>query len=279
MFGNCQAQALRWLLRQSESFTSQYSELPIAASYEMDAHQCKAFCDEVLPNLDLLIVQPHNATISPFHDHQYIRQICARNQVQVIAIPQVYFSAYNPWERNLDGLSEMPYDDEIRYMDTYLVSAVLREVPLAQFLDHARRLTDRKKAFFERELQVCFSYLSDVEQTRACNVFVSEFIRSSFRSQRVMHSINHPCANLMSLIATAILNELGIYDLINDVDLFGDFDSIIYPAVAEATRLEMSSSDEFISHRYIKYEDFFSKLDQATYKRIEAILQPHIWIE
>ena len=279
LFGNCQTHALKWLLQQSDEFKANYEEIPAIESYLMSPEVAESFCREIIPQADLIIAQPHSDRMSRWHQHEEIRSICDQHGVRSIFIPQVYFSAYNPWERGVPGISDKSEDVQLAYLDCFMLSHILDGASFETFLIETARSTGRRTNYMDQILRICLNYQSDIENRRMCDVKVLDYIKENMRSDRLMRNNNHPASKLMKLIADGVLEGLSIDFATREAPMFLNHHSLIYPFVAEHFGFNTRSSTEEIERRFRFYEKFIADLSAQDAEAVTQAFEKHRWRE
>ena len=261
LFGNCQAAAMRWVLRGCKPFIDAYELVDIPASYQMEEEDVKHFCEETLPSLDLLFMQPHSAKRSHWHNHETISTLAEAAGVKVIKFPQIYWNGYNPFETQIAAIGN-GIRDELTYTDTLVMSAALNGLSFDRFKDQLNDTHDQMMQISALALAAANESMMQVEVGRKCDFPVTDFFNANFKQTRLMHNNNHPTGTTMNLLCNRLLFTLDrSWTSEASPDLFPNHDSIIYGSTASELNLMFKSTDEDIHNRLESYVLFVSGLE------------------
>lgn len=256
LFGNCQAEAMRWLLSTCPAFTQKYEHVVVPASYTMSEESARAFCETTLPNLDLLFMHPHSANRSHWHDHNTIAAAAAKHGVRLIRFPQIYWDAYNPFERQ-NAVVGTEHGDEFTYTDMLLLESAALGLSYGQFTDRLRAGIGQLEAAAVSSLERALASMKSVEVERACDFPISDFLAENHASSRLMHNNNHPMGPTMGVVCNRLLKTVNPeYSTPHEPDVFPNHDTIIYPFVRKAQNLAEETLPDKIEARYARYIDF-----------------------
>jgi hypothetical protein len=204
VYGNCQSEALRLVLRDHAPFSERFEILNIAPVHQMTAVQRQELID-LAPSLDLLITQSIGDAYAPATSSAVLASL--RPTAQRIVIPGAWFNAYFP---------DVIYPREPN-------GAPLRGAPTDyhSYIVHRAFLQDAKKSEALRRLQleidpaiVTENLSRNMAETRmreeGADVVLSDFIEERFRSEKLFHVVNHPSAPLIFHLADRVLDLLGL---------------------------------------------------------------------
>ncbi|MEG3766279.1 WcbI family polysaccharide biosynthesis putative acetyltransferase [Alteromonas sp. 14N.309.X.WAT.G.H12] len=211
VFGNCQADPLGLILQSNENFKKEYEFIrfakPAFALRAEDIDQTMALLSEI----DVLITQNVSEKFGVFSTRNLIANL--KPGARVIRIPNVYFSGYTPEisyfrAAGAQVTSFCDYHD-VNFLKFYFENkktAVERSVEAYHddtFYSEDYLLTNAEKSLQElrsREL--------------ACDVSISDFIQTHWRSEVLFYSMNHPNRRVLTHLASKILSALEMPDIV-----------------------------------------------------------------
>ncbi len=281
LFGNCQAQAMRWLFTHIPEFSNEYEYVEVKASYEMDESDAISFYEDIIPNLDLLFMHPHSFNRSKWHEHSVLSGRALECGVKLIRFPQVIYMGYNPFECLTDFNFDPSIPKDIVHFDTMIFKAVINNWNVDQLQSHIKSNHDYYCKVAVAVEKYAIGSIKHLEIQRKCDFFVSDYFEQNFRTTRLMHDVNHPTAILMNRVCTQLLQSIDpSWSSEFDIDVFNDHDSLVYPVVKEALGLEFETSLESIYKKLGDYYAFFhGQNDEAKRQLIEIHDKHYKWVD
>jgi hypothetical protein len=264
LIGNCQAQPLRYILKQSKNFSRFFTLNDFPAVHIAKLEDVKRLYQD-LEDCSLLITQP----ISDLYrdsiglgTSSLFSIACNSNK---ITYPSLYFSGYNPelfYLKSADGRSiniDFDYHCKIifkSYLDGYSIQNTYNT------------LFDNNEILNSSLADISFSIIRKREQL--IDIKISDFIEKYYQAQRLFLTFNHPSTSLLKYVAAKILSELDLSDDVSSLPIPELLDGTVYPILPRtqvSLKLKFSIENgykirrqKFTEHQIIeKYFTFYTQ--------------------
>jgi hypothetical protein len=218
IIGNCQADALSKFLFNNSHFSKEYKYIYVKPIYILNENELIELYNEVLPTLDLLIIQPISDNYK--NNAKYSTQSIINNvseSCKIIIIPSLYFDFYHPFNCSIDGCNEpLDYHDNnliklfIDYGETLnneeIYNKYLELFNNSDFLNSMiieNNLNKSIEEIIRREKNNC-KYTADYV------ISCSNFIINNYANIYLFYTVNHPTKYMFYYVADEVLRFLGI---------------------------------------------------------------------
>ena len=231
IIGNCQAKSLVQFLLSNGEFSSKYKYVEINDIFRMDEIELDALYRDVLPILDLIIIQPisenyrNNYKYSTKSILNSVRQDCIK-----ILFPSLYFDFYHPFLSYIYDKNRPSWKlgDPFDYHDKNIINKYIDndnihddEQNVENILkDYKRKQMDEhllNHDYFIKRLNTNIDNLKERENNYPLfctnDTFImksSSFILDNYKKNLLFYTNNHPTKYLFYYISNKILSFLMI---------------------------------------------------------------------
>ena len=281
LFGNCQTDRLIGYLMDNAVFAKEFIllRLPAVCGYNEESYH---YLEEGFWGLCDLLISQHVSKSNRFSPQLGTQALVQKlpETAKIVWIPNAYFDGYWPQYERSSGeqkkgafiSEEFPNRD--KYLDLILKSGGLEtvETELARI---------RSASFFSAE--TIESHMdSSIEKLSAheysCDIKISDFVSANYRNIQLFYSSNHPISELLLVLASRILNFIGIrypmflhlHEILNKNNLTYSLrgqDWPIYPSVIKTLGIQKYETDYYPN---IFYWEFHGTFDQYMEKYLEV---------
>lgn len=210
IYGNCQAAAIRTYLQKNATFASTYRMIDIKPVHLLTKSDIP-YIDQVIAETDLLIYQPVS------DDYKGVYQLSTRylkdhlkSGCQQISFPVAYFTGYNPEVTYLKDINGSQITKPFIYHDINILDLFDQGKSSREILEIIQ--DDDFYTLFSAEKQFNDTLDSLKLREAGLDIQLSEFVKNNFGKERLLHVFNHPNKTILSLIASSMLEHLGIND-------------------------------------------------------------------
>ena len=225
LIGNCQCIHLNTFLKTNSHFMSEYSYIDIKPIYLSNKNEIDLINDLVLPQLDLLIIQPVKDNFKNYYKYssKYILTKINKN-CKVIMFPSLYFKGYFPNVFN--------YDIEhinISVHDKNLIKIFKMTEDKKSFLKKCEDIINSDD--FYNKIEVINNikgslFILRIKEEKAKLKYdsvhfikVSDYIESHFQKALLFYSLNHCSKHIYRFLSDKILEYLKITKMSYDINL------------------------------------------------------------
>lgn len=260
LYGNCQADALRIVLRQQIP----EKDMTCIQNYHMIAKKSPVD-KEVLRNTDVFIYQPIHSKHGKYSTDVTVDENMLSHlpdHCLKISFPYIYNSGLWPLiaPRGCDWFEKDFCDTKSNNLDdahpkNWINMNVITDLKKSgATLDDVLDLYKNKKIDwkFESRFQGNIDEMLRREQT--CDLSVGEFIKTNIKKQKVMVTHNHPTAVVFKHMADQVLNKLNID---NEVNL----DEVRYPRPKSVIPRNLAPADDQWLHTSYEQDHFKFEYD------------------
>lgn len=253
VYGNCQAMALKGLLKQNPKFKKYYEIVDCKSVYLLNKEDLPNQ-ELIISDVDLLIHQPVSDNYKGLYQlsTNYLKSKLKQN-AKVVSFPVAYFTGYNPELVYLKNNSGQRISQPFTYHDTnimkfYLMGKSVNETitliqskDFYQFYDIQNNLENTLLNLEQREIDL--------------DIKLSLFIRENYKKNRLFYTFNHPSFVILKYIANSIFKALDIdknenfFDIFGSIEIFGNSSFPIYPSLYSGLELQFSTSNSYIFER------------------------------
>ncbi|WP_226702104.1 WcbI family polysaccharide biosynthesis putative acetyltransferase [Microbulbifer elongatus] len=236
---NCQSAAVARTLQTNMHFCREYEYVRTPPVHLIDPSRQHYYAGQ-LTHCDLVVYQP-------IIDENKFGPLCARRIVnflsessRAITFPSMYFDGYFPTMASMPGVkSALNGVHDYFILKSYLSGLSADETVTA--------IQEGECLAAENVSQACVQSIDALaarEERLACDVKISSFIRSNYRSQKLFHQFNNPAASVVKEVCDQICQLLEIStESMRLLDVLDEIQAPIYPFVKAALDLKF----EFIS--------------------------------
>jgi hypothetical protein len=271
-YGNCQIKAISEYLRK-------VPEVKVTGVFYVEDCVCKLDMEKLLSS-DFLVFQHCSCrALKDLYGHgykdlstfatQHLLKLTELTNTEHISIPSIYFNPYWPDQYlTLDRsvLNRVP-KQWYKYLPNYTFDGNL----LLEMLDLQDEIVACKNDP-KKSMESSFAELKRREYELSVILPISDFLKSNYRSQRIMHTTNHPARAVFENLVQRMLPLLGI-----DADLELTEDFLLTdqrPPIADSVRsnlcLEFEESGPYFVNGQ-KMQDFAAYLN--FYKSLSSELK------
>ena len=222
--GNCQSNTLSDFLLSNHTFNDNFTYIKIKNIHSMDTVELDDLYQNILPTLDLIIIQPISDNYK--NNNKYgTKSILSAVQKSCIKIlfPSLYFDLYHPFmiyiydSKNPGWKLGTPYD----YHDKNILFHYLDENRCMTHINNYRKVlfdenimsVDELNEIFDRNIKNLVERENKYKNYVVENTIIlksSTFITNNYKKNLLFYSINHPTKFMFYYIANSILISLKI---------------------------------------------------------------------
>ncbi|HHP7229967.1 MAG TPA: WcbI family polysaccharide biosynthesis putative acetyltransferase [Xenococcaceae cyanobacterium] len=245
IYGNCQIEPLREILKSSFDFTNNYQFIDLKPVHLLTKHDLKDL-ENKIAETDLLIHQLVSDDYQGIKElgTNYLRSRLAPN-ARAIAIPGAYFTGYHPAIISLKDADGNKITEPCDYHDVNLLYLFDRGKTVTEVVDLIQQNNFYQPKYVLDNLAATLKELRLRETELDINI--SNFISENYQRQKLFHTINHPGITLLSYLANRLLeflelpvNNNSLQTEVLDFTIFP-----IYPAVAKALALDFRINSQY----------------------------------
>ena len=270
VFGNCQTGPITELMSCSKEFTEDYYLIKMPMVQRLDAETVSnGFNQDFMECVDLFITMNISKT-NKFSEKVSTDNI--RSQVsekcRMVIIPNCHFTAYFP-QTGRKNINYLPYflkphpSIDVTEPDYYAEVAIQNDSPITRPTVNDI-LTNHADTIHEM-----------IVREEECDIKISDYILSQYRSRRIFYSSNHPTKDVLETVVRRLLSYLGYSDNLIDkeVQLLDTVKPYIYPEVYETLQLRFRDENEYVN-KLITQES----LDEDAYLALlKFYKKPEYW--
>jgi hypothetical protein len=285
VIGNCQSDALVQFLLCNSNFNNKFEYISIKNIHTMDIFDLDNLYNNVLPILDLIIIQPisenykNNFRYSTKSILNSINSSCIS-----ILIPSLYFDFYHPfltyiYDSNNKGWKlGTPYD----YHDRNIIKLYIGNSNTESFFQKYKELFNNANIyntmFFNKSLTKNINNLKERE-TKYVNYCISsthiinssDFILNNYKNNLLFYSINHPTKYLFRYISDSIFIILNIQleEYPEYIDPLKALVMPIYKCLQNQVNFNVDEYKNFIHYDIILDDEFVINSYIQSYNNID----------
>lgn len=246
-YGNCHGVALETILKSSEEFSNKYTITKFVA-HQAPNEDLANMMENLCPKADVVIYQ---SILDNYRGPQFgSNKITELEGPHKIKLTNAYYAGYNPeigyiydngkhYEKN--GVSLQ--DNCLFYRWMWKMGGI-KDLELERYGWDPLPLLNPNFYKYEYSLQEHFLSLAQLEwrdEIFRADITVSDYIRRNYTKERLFHTLNHPCLNLMYYEARQIMELLDLdpNTLAQKNTLRDPFDFLIFP-IYTATKNNLS---------------------------------------
>ena len=274
IIANCQGSAIQKFLESNSNFNSQYKLHKMQQIQDIPKNDIDNFFDNIIPKLDLIIIQPISDNYKNYHKYSTKSIINRKKEnCKIIMFPSIYFTGYYPNLIN-DNITKI----NIVVHDINLIKTFLKSKNKLEFIENSKKIIN--DPFFYNKKRVednVFNSLLELKKRENksikkynFNKFIklSDFIKNNYNKQILAFTLNHFSRTIFIYITNNILNHLNIkiqeYPINLDPQKYFE-NCILYNSVKQIMNPKFSKEyfsqreisnvnlDEYLSFHYDKY--------------------------
>jgi hypothetical protein len=272
VYGNCQAEAVAYILKQGPKITERYKVLYLPSYDRPNAQELDPVARADISTCALIFEQ-HDRLMFP--DRALLPADCV-----TVTFPSVDFSMLWPfWCRNPYDAPEPPqfWFGRFPYGDRIIVECIKRGMTSEDIIDYylSAACWEQNKPSLDRLASLEFARLDT--RDAHCHVKMREYVAGRYQSERIFWTINHPTGGVLRDLTEMLLRALNgrlpeiagadVDHLMENVTPGGPLGSLsvpIHPRVAEHYKLSWyDAADRFPWPLYVNsytYEEYFRAL-------------------
>ncbi len=293
IIGNCQSDALSEFLLSNQTFKNTYEYISYIPIFKMTSQELDNLYTDILPNLDLIIIQP----ISENYNNNYkystksILNAVNKNCIKIL-YPSLFFDYYHPFNLYISDNTRPGWklDEPYDYHDKNILSSFIQfqteDEALNKYYEALYNPDLLTLHFFNERLLKNISNLKEreikyidycTEDTNIINS--SQFIMEYYDKILLFYSINHPTKYLFYYIANSCLIYLNIPLEIypEDIDPLKSLIMPVYMCLQKCLKFDISYYLNFRHFEIILNDkDTIQKYYEGYRKTSHTVLQSNL---
>jgi|GEM_PF-2759334 len=212
VYGNCQTGIIRYLLTNSSYIKQNCEIIPIKQVQNIVQEDIDKLLD-IFPQLDIVIYQHNKGKDLKKKSTKYLLET-TRNDCIKISIPSCYFEGYHPEliKVVIDGKAlENPLFGQLH--DAHILKLFLENPHHSKWSREADIFYNKdlyNTDFLNKVYQYTIEQLTSRENENNCDIKISNFIASNFKSKQLFNDHAHPTIHIYSYIIESIFSSLGV---------------------------------------------------------------------
>jgi len=276
IYGNCQADALKFHLKRIKPFTREFEIIEIKAVHLLNQNDVPYLLDQI-QKTDLFVHQPISDNYKNIKElgSNYLKSML-KEECQVLSFPSIYFKGYNPEMIGLKDLDNKGLLGPFTYYDINLLKAVYEgNTTIGSLKDLVLNpdfyTVDEAQSSFQNSL----AELSSRENANNIDLTVTDIIENNYQKEKLFHVFNHPSSliifQLVDKIISSSINETIRYS--NAPDTLSRISYPVYTSIFKHLGFEFDNKLHYkIVQSYLNAEEYLSTLIEFIFEN-QAIIK------
>lgn len=275
LYGNCQADALKFHLNRIKEFTNEYELVELKAVHLLNQSDVPYLIDQI-KKTDLFIHQPITDNYKNIKElgSNYLKSML-KEDCQVLSFPSIYFKGYNPEMIGLKDLDNRGLMGPYTYYDLNLLKAIHEG---NTNINDLKNIVLNPDYYCKDEAHTSFhnslTELKSREDANSIDLTVTDIIENNYQKEKLFHVFNHPSSLIIFQLINKIM-RLSIGSTINYSNAPDTLSRISYPVYMSIYKhLEFKFDNKLhykIVQAYLDAEEYLKTLIDFVSSNHEVI--------
>jgi hypothetical protein len=209
LYGNCQAEAMKFHFSKIESFNDKYEIQQIKPVHFLTSEDVPELLKKI-EETDLLIHQPISDNYKGLKElgSNFLKSKMKNGSV-ALSFPSIYFKGYNPEMIGLKNFNKTNYQGPFSYYDGQLMYEVFTGDQDVNSL--ISKINDESYFCKEKVIKAFNDSLNTLKQReKGLDLTVSDIIEKHASKEKLFHVFNHPSLTIISELMKKIMIMINI---------------------------------------------------------------------